>query len=75
VAWAAGLAAEELIYGSDGVTSGPSNDLEQATSTAVHMVERWVRPPPALRRARTARAGGGVWHWGGGAYGRGVSRG
>lgn len=34
----AGRAAEELIYGSDKVTTGASNDYEQATRMAMHMV-------------------------------------
>ncbi|EKX38208.1 hypothetical protein GUITHDRAFT_144422 [Guillardia theta CCMP2712] len=36
-----GRVAEELIYGTDNVTSGASSDFEQATSIATNMVERW----------------------------------
>jgi len=33
-----GYAAEELMYGKENVSTGPSNDLEQATATARRMV-------------------------------------
>ncbi len=36
-----GRIAEELIFGSDHVTTGASNDIERATSIARSMVERW----------------------------------
>lgn len=36
-----GRAAEELIFGSDKITSGASSDLKQATSIAAHMVKDW----------------------------------
>uniref|UniRef100_A0A224X8H8 Putative atp-dependent zinc metalloprotease yme1 n=1 Tax=Panstrongylus lignarius TaxID=156445 RepID=A0A224X8H8_9HEMI len=36
-----GRAAEELIFGSDKITSGASNDLKQATSIATAMVKEW----------------------------------
>ena len=36
-----GRVAEEIIYGTDKVTSGASSDFEQATQIAISMVERW----------------------------------
>ncbi|KAJ8078767.1 i-AAA protease yme1 [Marasmius tenuissimus] len=36
-----GRVAEELIYGSDAVTSGASSDIQNATSVARNMVKRW----------------------------------
>mgnify|MGYP003681879614 CR=1 FL=1 len=36
-----GRIAEELIHGSDGVTTGASNDIERATQMARNMVSRW----------------------------------
>lgn len=36
-----GRAAEELIFGSDKITSGASSDLRQATSIATNMVKEW----------------------------------
>ncbi|KAF9264692.1 ATP-dependent peptidase [Marasmius fiardii PR-910] len=36
-----GRVAEELIYGSDAVTSGASSDIMNATRTARNMVKRW----------------------------------
>lgn len=36
-----GRAAEELIFGSDKITSGASSDLKQATNIATHMVKDW----------------------------------
>ena len=36
-----GRVAEELISGSDGVTTGASNDIERATEMARNMVTRW----------------------------------
>ena len=36
-----GRIAEELIYGSDKVTTGASNDIERATSIARKMVTQW----------------------------------
>lgn len=36
-----GRAAEELIFGTDRITSGASSDLKQATSIASHMVKDW----------------------------------
>jgi ATP-dependent Zn protease len=37
-----GYAAEEKIYGKENVTSGPSNDLEQATDLARRMVANYA---------------------------------
>ncbi len=36
-----GRAAEELIYGSDNVTTGAGNDIQQATNLARRMVTEW----------------------------------
>ncbi|XP_053981635.1 ATP-dependent zinc metalloprotease YME1L-like isoform X1 [Hylaeus volcanicus] len=36
-----GRAAEELVFGTDKVTTGASNDFEQATSIAEHMVKSY----------------------------------
>ena len=36
-----GRVAEELIFGSDSVTTGASNDIERATDIARNMVTRW----------------------------------
>ncbi|MDT8319864.1 MAG: ATP-dependent zinc metalloprotease FtsH [Xanthomonadales bacterium] len=36
-----GRVAEELIYGSDHVTTGASNDIERATAIARNMVTKW----------------------------------
>ena len=36
-----GRVAEELIYGSDKVTTGASNDIERATQIARNMVSKW----------------------------------
>jgi len=36
-----GRIAEELIYGSDQVTTGASNDIERATDLARNMVTKW----------------------------------
>ena len=36
-----GRVAEELIYGSDKVTTGASNDIERATNIARNMVTKW----------------------------------
>lgn len=36
-----GRAAEELIYGTDRITSGAASDLKQATAIATHMVKEW----------------------------------
>ncbi len=36
-----GRIAEELIFGSDSVTTGASNDIERATNIARNMVQRW----------------------------------
>jgi cell division protease FtsH len=36
-----GRIAEELIYGSDAVTTGASNDIERATEIAHKMVKQW----------------------------------
>ena len=36
-----GRAAEELIHGEEGVTTGASNDIERATQMARNMVGRW----------------------------------
>ena len=36
-----GRIAEELIHGTDGVTTGASNDIERATQMARNMVGRW----------------------------------
>ncbi|KAF8964682.1 ATP-dependent peptidase [Flammula alnicola] len=36
-----GRVAEELIYGSENITSGASSDIRQATRTAQSMVKRW----------------------------------
>jgi ATP-dependent metalloprotease len=36
-----GRVAEEVVYGPENVTSGASNDLEQATSLAQRMVMQW----------------------------------
>jgi cell division protease FtsH len=37
----AGRAAEELIFGQDGITTGASNDLEKATEIMVSLVKRF----------------------------------
>jgi cell division protease FtsH len=36
-----GRIAEELVYGSDAVTTGASNDIERATEIARNMVTKW----------------------------------
>ncbi len=36
-----GRVAEELVFGSDHVTTGASNDIERATAIARNMVTRW----------------------------------
>ncbi|KAH7914655.1 peptidase family M41-domain-containing protein [Hygrophoropsis aurantiaca] len=36
-----GRVAEEIVYGTDGVTSGASSDLQHATRTASAMVKKW----------------------------------
>lgn len=36
-----GRIAEELVYGSDAVTTGASNDIERATELARNMVTKW----------------------------------
>jgi cell division protease FtsH len=36
-----GRVAEEIVFGSDRVTTGASNDIERATSIARNMVTRW----------------------------------
>ncbi|MFL2775984.1 MAG: ATP-dependent zinc metalloprotease FtsH [Gammaproteobacteria bacterium] len=36
-----GRIAEELIYGSDGVTTGASNDIERASELARNMITKW----------------------------------
>jgi cell division protease FtsH len=36
-----GRVAEELVFGSDHVTTGASNDIERATAIAKNMVTRW----------------------------------
>jgi cell division protease FtsH len=36
-----GRIAEEMIFGSDAVTTGASNDIERATDTARNMVTKW----------------------------------
>jgi len=36
-----GRVAEEMIFGSDAVTSGASSDIQQATSLALRMVMQW----------------------------------
>ncbi len=40
-----GRVAEELIYGSDMVTTGASNDIERATELARNMVTKWGLSP------------------------------
>jgi cell division protease FtsH len=37
----AGRAAEELVFGRDGITTGASNDLEKATQIIVSLVKRF----------------------------------
>ena len=36
-----GRIAEELLYGEDGVSTGASNDIQQATRMARSMVTKW----------------------------------
>ena len=36
-----GRVAEEIIYGSDGITTGASSDIERASELARNMVTKW----------------------------------
>lgn len=52
-----GRAAEEIIYGEDGITAGAASDIEQATHIATAMVTRWGFSSDIGMRSFTNRVG------------------
>ncbi|XP_034477767.1 ATP-dependent zinc metalloprotease YME1L isoform X1 [Drosophila innubila] len=55
-----GRAAEEIIFGTEKITSGASSDLKQATTIATHMVKDWgMSEKVGLRTIESSKGLGG----------------